>query len=252
MNRTPIWIAIILVFGALALGALVLSASDQRLFVPELDNPMVMRVYDVPAERAQDIRVALSAVLSTGTEKTPSLGRATLSGTNQIVVLAPLSTQSTIAAAVEKLGGGKSAAVYGSGSVRLSLWLVDAIPGAGSDDRATGAIAAALAEARSTMGEVHFEVHDAVTLTGLPNGGRMEAFSGRRTSVKAELRPIAGGVQGELEIGGGEPGNVKLGVSLKFQQTLVLAELARHDDGDTRPGTRRIFVVQAEPIGGDG
>jgi hypothetical protein len=250
MNRTPIWIALILVIGALVFGALIVNAPDRRLFVPELDNPMVMRVYDVPPERAQDVRVALATALQTGGDTVPSLGRVTLSGTNQIVVLAPLSTQSTIAAAIEKLGGGTSAAPNGGGSVRLSTWLVDALPGAGPDDPATAPIADALGAARATLGEVHFRVHDAVAMTGLPNGGRMQAFSGRRTAVEAHLRPIAGGVQVELKVGGDQPGSLETTAALAFQQTLVLAQLARAESGDSAPGAMRLFVVRAEPVGG--
>ena len=248
MNRTSILITLILVAGALALAVLVTGANDRRLFVPELDNPMLMRVYDVPPERAQDIRVALAAALDTGAGKAPSLGRVTLSGTNQIVVLAPMSTQSTIAAAIEKLGGAKSGSADG-GSVRLSTWLVDALPGAGADDPAAAPIADALAAARATLGEVHFRVHDAVSMTGLPNGGRMKGFSGRLTAVEAHLRPINGGVQAELMIGGDQPGNLETTAALAFRQTLVLAQLARAESGDAS-GAMRLYVVRAEPASG--
>src|SRR5205085_10383088 len=156
--------ALILVVGAIALAMMFADMwYSRRGFEPALDNPQVLRVYPVPAARAQDIRTALSATLDNGAGKVAPLGRVMLSGTNQLVVLAPLSTQDSIAKAIERLGGegtdpngGKPGAA--PTGVRLSVWIVDASAAGGSDDAALAPLADALAAARTAIGATSFRL----------------------------------------------------------------------------------------------
>jgi hypothetical protein len=251
--------ALILVIGAIVLVAMVLAATERSPlgtrpdYVPEWDNPTVLRVYDVPTERAQDIRTALSSAMSAGTPEDKSHGRVTLSGTNQLVVLAPLQTQASVEKAVAKLGGGKPAAgAAAEGSVRLTVWLVDAVDGAGADDALLADLAPALEAARGALGAVRFRLHDGVAVSTIPNGSEAKVVSGRGTQARAHLRPIGGGVQAELFITGVGPGSIETTTALPFGQTIVLARLAAPAAGGRAPeGTEptRLYIVRAEPSG---
>ncbi len=247
MERSTAIVVGILVAGvfAIILTAMRGDILPRSNFVPELDNPMVMRVYDVPPERAQDIRSALSATLDTGNESTSSLGRVTLSGTNQVLVLAPVITQATIAEAVKKLGGGGAVSNVPGATVRLEVWLVDAISGPGTDDAALAPIQEALQSARINLGAVRFRVHDALILAAMPNGGRASAVSGLQTRVEAQLRPIDKGVQVELQIVGVNSAQLESTASLKYDQTMVLAQLAA---GSAADAPLRLYVLRATPL----
>jgi hypothetical protein len=216
-------------------------------FVSELDNPMVMRVYDVPPERAQDIRMALSAALSTGNEKTASLGRVTLSGTNQVLVLAPAITQATIADAVKKLGGGSAIPNIAGATVQLEVWMVNAVTGHGAaaDDPKLAPIQNALQAARVNLGEVSFKAHDTLILAAMPNGGRASASSGLRNTVEAHLRPIDQGVQVEIRIAGAGPEQLESTASLKFGEVIVLAQLTGAEDSGA---PTRLYVLRATQL----
>jgi hypothetical protein len=214
-------------------------------FVSELDNPMVMRVYDVPPERAQDIRSALSSALSTGNDKTASLGRVTLSGTNQVLVLAPAITQSTIADAVKKLGGDGAVPNVAGATVQLEVWMVNAVSGTGKYDAQLMPIEAALKAARVNLGGVDFRIHDRLTLAAMPNGGMASARSGLRNAVEAHLRPIDQGVQVEIRIGGEGPEQLESTASLKFGEVIVLAQLTGAEDAGA---PTRLYVLRATQL----
>lgn len=214
-------------------------------YIAELDNPLVMRVYDVPAERAQDIRSALSVALDNGTAAHASLGRVTLSGTNQVLVLAPVLTQGTIADAVQKLGGGAVVANVAASTVRLELWLVDTDSSAGADDAALQPIQQALDAARPSLGMVRFRMHDQLTLAAMPNGGLASARSGRLTEVDAHLRPISTGIQVELKVAAGDLARLESTTSLKLGETMVLAQLSA--GGDAASATR-LYVLRATSL----
>lgn len=244
MERSTAVVAGVALAGVFAIILVAMQRNDPARdpYIAELDNPMVMRVYDVPPERAQDIRSALSTALDNGNAAHAPLGRVTLSGTNQVLVLAPVLTQGTISEAVQKLGGGTSVANGPGSTVRLELWLVDADASSGSDDAALTPIRAALDAARSTLGAVRFRIHDQVTLSALPNGGLASALSGRRTEVEAHMRPISEGVQVELRVNAAGLARLESTSSLKLGETMVLAQLS--NGSDAAAGTR-LYVLRA-------
>lgn len=247
MERSTAMVVSILIAGLFAL-IIFFSRQDSApnaRFVSELDNPMVMRVYDVPPERAQDIRMALSSALSTGNDKTASLGRVTLSGTNQVLVLAPAITQSTIADAVKKLGGDSAIPNTAGATVQLEVWMINAVSGAGKDDAQLTTIDAALTAARVHMGDVSFRIHDRLTLAAMPNGGLASARSGLNNAVRAHLRPIDEGVQVEIMLDAEGPEQLESTATLKFGEVVVLAQLS----GAEAAGVpARLYVLRATQL----
>jgi hypothetical protein len=191
--------------------------------------------------------MALSAALSTGNDKTASLGRVTLSGTNQVLVLAPAITQATIADAVKKLGGGSAIPNIAGATVQLEVWMVNAVTGDGTaaDDPQLAPIQKALQAVRANLGEVSFKVHDTLMLAAMPNGGRASARSARQNAVEAHLRPIAQGVQVEIVIGGGGPEHLESTASLKFGEVIVLAQLT---GAEGLGAPTRLYVLRATQL----
>jgi hypothetical protein len=245
--------ALILVFGAIVLMVLyyALRHDSPLPYQQELDNPQVLRVYAVPAERAQDIRTALAATLDNAGGKAPPLGRVMLSGTNQLVVLAPLATHASIDNAIAKLGGGTNAAANDApAGVRLDFWILDAAPGATADDAALAPLAATLGTVRASVGGHYFRVHDTLSVSTIPNGGMAEVASGLGTRASAHLRPMAQGVQVDLEVSGSGPGRISTTTALPFGHYVVLAQIAAGDGGAT--GGLRLYVVRAEPAAARG
>jgi hypothetical protein len=246
--------ALILVFGAIILMSMfyALNRDGQMGYEAERDNPVVLRVYPVPTERAQDIRTALAGTLDNAGGKAPPLGRVMLSGTNQLVVLAPLATHASIDNAIAKLGGGtKAVAADAPAGVRLDFWILDAVPGATADDAALAPLAPALGAVRASVGGHFFRVHDTLAISTIPNGGMAEVASGLGTRASAHLRPIAQGVQVDLEVSGAGPGRISTTTALPFGQYVVLAQIATSAEGGA-PGTPRLYVVRAEPAAARG
>lgn len=243
-------VALIFVFGAIVLAAMFSDMWYSRRGTEpnSLDNPQVLRVYAVPTERAQDIRTALAATLDNGGGKSAPLGRVMLSGTNQLVVLAPLSTQASIAKAIEELGGGdRDAPAATPAGVRLAVWTIDASGAAGNDDAALAPLADALAAARAAVGEKSFRLYDTFEVSTTPNGGNAQLTSGRGTLVRMDLRPASGGVQAEIEIQTADgPGRIQTTTVLPFGQFVVLAQIAAPGEGRGP----RVYVVRADAAAG--
>ena len=244
-------VALIFVFGAIVLAAMFSDMWYSRRGTEpnSLDNPQVLRVYAVPTERAQDIRTALAATLDNGGAKTAPLGRVMLSGTNQLVVLAPLSTQESIRRAILELAGegpAEQAATQVSQAVRLDVWVVDVAAGEPGDEAALAPLAEALAAAKPTIGAGPFRLADSLVVSTIPNGGNAHVESGRGTRVGASLRPAAGGLLAEIDITGDGPGHINTTTKLPFGKFVVLAQVAAPGDG----GAPRLYIVRAEPVAG--
>lgn len=239
-----------LLAGACALVVAVLGAFTMLFFGlfrspprPLYNEPPALQVYDVPADRAREIRDALDVVLSSGAGKDKTIGRAMLSG-NQLLVLAPRDTQETVAAAVKKLGGDPAKGASQARPMRLSLWLVDVLPGASAADESLAAIAPALDAARPGLGAVHFALHDALSLSLLTDGHPVTMNTPRGSEIGAQLRPGDKGATAELNIRGGEAGLVTT-TWLREGQTVVLAQLLAPDKANERA---RLYVVRLDPI----
>ena len=245
-------IALIVVFGAIVLAAMFADMwYSRRGFEPALDNPQVLRVYPVPTARAQDIRTALAATLDNGAGKSAPLGRVMLSGTNQLVVLAPLATQESIAKAIDRLGGdgfdpNQARAATAPAGVRIGVWIVDATGASGDDDEALAPLADALAATRSALGETSFRLHDTLAVSTIPNGGSAQLTSGLGTRIGANLRPANGGVQAELDIAGEGPGRIATMTTLPFGQYVVLAQIALPGESGATGDGARLYVVRAD------
>jgi hypothetical protein len=220
--------------------AIIVTAMQRNAPVrsPAPADPMQLQVYNVPPARAEDIRDALSGALSMPVDDAP-LGKVSLSGGNQLMVLAPGRIHSGVRSAIESIGGPEAArpAIV---PVRLEVWLVDAQPGRAADDPALAPIAEALQSTRTHLGEVGFVRYDALSMVGSTRGDSIDMRSGRGTRVGARLRGIDGGVYGQIEIGG-DAHAMKTATELPFGQTLVLAELA----SETAGGAMRLYVVRA-------
>lgn len=231
----------ILVLAALAFG--VVRRFEAPRHVMPLNEPPSLRVYAVPGDRAREIRDALDVVLSATHEKGAPLGRAMLSG-GQLVVLAPRETQDTIADAVKQLVGKAPVAANAVTSMRLSLWMVDALPGAGADDPALAPIGAALQASRASLGEVRFALRDATALTALPNGDGVEIESPRHTHLNAQLRAGETGTSVDIGIRGPDA-TLRTTALLQTGQVIVLAQMLSPDKAVERT---RLYVVRLDPV----
>ncbi len=233
----------ILILAALAFG--VVRRFEAPRHVMPLGEPPSLRVYAVPGDRAHEIRDALDVLLSATHEKGASLGRAMLSG-GQLVVLAPRETQDTIAEAVKQLVGTAPVTTNAITAMRLSLWMVDALPGTGADDPALAPIDAALQATRASLGDVRFALRDATALTALPNGDMAEIESPRQSHVNAQLR--AGETGTSVDIGvRGPDASLRTTTLLQTGQVVVLAQMLSPDKADERI---RLYIVRLDPANG--
>lgn len=166
-----------------------------------VDTPdaLVLRVYDVPAWKTDDIAMALNDVLD-GSEHLEGVGTASRRIPGKLLVAAPAGLHGDIDEVIDALvtskeGEGSEAP---GGSVRLSFWVIEAIDAPVSDPR-LAAIEPALARLRTLSGDTQFALVDHMSTTAaLPNGnGRIEAVS---TTAEFRLEPGGGDVLANLDI----------------------------------------------------
>ncbi len=227
---------------AAALSALLLLAGCDRQAaspgVAAADPPMSLRVYTVPAERADAIADALGSALGA------SGGHVSLAPPDRLIVVAPLLLQSSVA---ENLGDLMKAAppvAADPGPVRIVVWIVD-VSDTDTVDPRLQPLRSTLEAIRESLAAPGFTLYGQLALTGSVGGHVLDSHRAGdgRVDLTVRLAPTEGGVLAELDIRANRMGlNTKS--RLKFGETVVLAQAMPEDAGGSRV---RLVIVRADP-----
>ncbi|HRQ66335.1 MAG TPA: hypothetical protein PKZ76_15975 [Xanthomonadaceae bacterium] len=164
------------------------------------DADMVMHVYDVPPDRAEEIRNSLRVVLFSSSERRTPIGHASVPIPGQLVVLAPATLHASIESTVRALGEQGTVAVEATppGRVRLEAWLATPA-GSEVDDPRLAAVLPALDAVRPTFGDVRFALVSRAFSLARDDGGRVSLMGGAFNG-DASLRPAPDGVHASLSL----------------------------------------------------
>ena len=235
---------------SILLALLLLLAGCQR--DTEGPEPMELRQYAVPPAKTQAIANALTMVMS-GDAHRSSLGQASAEIPGQVVVLATARMHASIKQTIETLAGADGEAAPSS-SVRVDYWLVDAIPGAGSDDPKLGDVRQSIDALRPSLGESHFVLVEKLSLLSDNRGSNSVVQPSEGLRVTQRLEPVPGGVHARLGLTRHErssdgkrssPTSLSVNAVLTFGQTLLLAQ----QSPAAAPETQRLVLVRAQPAG---
>lgn len=235
---------------------------------------MSMRVYQVPAERAQAVVVSINQALSMNRapdSKAPLLGQASLGGNGQVIVLAADSLHPSIEKSLQDIMASQPIGADARGQLRLRFWSVDMLPGAENDSPGLATIESALAELRKNAGAVHFALRDHMesvsTDVPSPGGGqpRRSWDSVRVGTTNEPVRQVLtysidsrNGVHSlELQFsdanhpGPSQPGEA-LGIytatTVTLGQTLVLASQPVMPIAEGAPGATRYYILRVDAV----
>lgn len=137
---------------------------------------MELKLYDVPAAQSDALRSALAKAMA----NKASVSQA---APGQLLVYAPGDAQASIGAAIKALGKATPAPAP-SVQLRVNFWVVDGVPGSGTDDPSLKDLAGSLATLRQTMGPLHFHLEQAATLIGTSDDeNTLATGNGAQTSI---------------------------------------------------------------------
>lgn len=227
---------------AAALCALLLLAACERQgnssSVPIDYLPKSLRVYTVPAERAEGLRDALAGALGDS-------GRVSLAPPDRLIVVATATLQTSVAENLGELMKAAPPAAADPGPVRLVAWIVDVAGGDTVDPRLLP-LQSTLEAVRETLAAPAFALYGQLAVTGDvgERAPRQSAGDGR-SQLEARLTPADGGVHAYLTLRSG-PMSVETQTRLKFGETVVLAQAMPEDNGESRV---RLVIVRADPAG---
>jgi hypothetical protein len=229
-----------------ALSALLLLAACDRQAgsagVAAASPPMSLRVYTVPAERAEAIADALGSALGA------SGGHVSLAPPDRLIVVAPPLLQTSVAenlGELMKAAGPEAAdaATDDSPPVRVVAWIVDVADAATVDPRLQP-LQSTLEAVRETLAAPGFTLHAQLAVTanvGKRAGAPMTGVGG--TQLHARLLPVDGGVHADIRLMAGSMA-VETRTRLRFGETVVLAQAMPEDAGGSRV---RLVIVRADP-----
>ena len=233
---------------------------------------MEMRVYAVPAEQTRALVNTLNSVFGAqdgGVQKPASLGRVSSPAPGQLVVLAPASLQASIEASLHALSSNAPPrgddGANAEAPLRLSLWIVDALPGNGADGPSLAILAPALDEVRKTVGAAHFALRDmteAVSRVDAPQPMQrswvgsdsqqrsMRCLLTRRRDGYALDMMLSDMVPAAEQAGAAPrytPSQTSTNTSIRTGQTLVLAQSPLPAHGSD-PGGARLYIIRVDAI----
>ncbi|MGE4073673.1 MAG: hypothetical protein AB7E72_21075 [Lysobacterales bacterium] len=213
------------------------SQGEQPASVDADPDALKLRIYPLPAARADAIRDALATVLG-GTAELSLLPP------DQLLVLAPLPVHSSLLVTLDTLRKSVPQPVADPGPVRLTLWIVDVTDSTGLDPR-LAPLAATLDAIRGSLAAPGFVLHAQLSL--LANAGDREVHSvgDAHAKVQARLTANDGGVDAYLVIDSGEM-NVITQTRLKYGEAVVQAQATPTEDERTRV---RLTIVRADLAG---
>lgn len=237
-------------FRCAALGALLLLAACDRqsasTATPTADLPKSLRVYTVPAERAESLRDALAGALGDS-------GRVELAPPDRLIVVAPVLLQTSVAENLGDLTKAAAPAAADPGPVRITAWVVDVADAATVDPRLQP-LQSTLEAMRETLAAPGFTLYGQVALTGSVAASE-RALSERafwhkagdgRIELNMRMTPAEGGVLAEISIGANRM-QLNTQTRLKFGETVVLAQAMPDDEGGSN--RVRLVIVRADPAG---
>jgi hypothetical protein len=231
---------------------------------------MELRIYHVPPEKTDAVRIALVQSLDTGEKN--RFGNVSTPAPGELLVLAPASLQSSIGATLEYLARPAQSSKTAPAQMQLQFWSVDALAGAGADDASLSTISAALGEARKSLGEVHFVLNDhvgAVSGIGIQwvkkswlvqSAGKSSdhakqieyRITGARDALSLEISyhdqlPVADGEAQERY----RVSETDMTVPIRPGQTLVLSQgpvPTESNEGKPLAATTRLYLVRVDPV----
>lgn len=229
-------------FRAAALVALLLLAACDRqsasTATPASDLPKTLRVYTVPAERAEGLRDALTHALGDN-------GRVSLAPPDRLIVVAPVVLQTSVAENLGDLTKAAGPAVVDAGPVRLELWIVDVAEASSTDPRMR-AVQSTLDALRQPLAAPGFRLHGQIAITADVGARTPKSTAGDgRVQMTARLVPADGGVHADIQLMAGRMA-VDTQTRLKFGETVVLAQAMPEEEGGSRI---RLVIVRADPAG---
>lgn len=225
---------------AAALCALLLLAACDRQAgsssVPADYLPKSLRVYSVPAERAEGLRDALAGALGDS-------GRVSLAPPDRLIVVAPVALQTSVAENLGELMKAAPAAPADPGPVRLVAWVVDVADSATVDPRLEP-LQSTLEAVRETLKAPGFTLTGQIAITGdVGDRAPGQSAGDGRVRLQARLTPADGGVRAEISIDARSL-ELRTQTRLKFGETVVLAQAMPEDEGGARV---RLVIVRADP-----
>ncbi len=228
-----------------ALGALLLLAACER--TPDssagggTEPPSTLRVYTVPAERAQELQLALAGALGNN-------GRVSLALPDQLIVVAPQTLQTSVAENLGDLMKAAQPAAPDPGPVRLTAWVVDVADEVTVDPRLKP-VEATMDTLRETLAAPGFSLFGQSAVTGdvSERAPGQSTGDGRCQLESAADAGAEGGVRANIEVvvGAGLT-QLQTQTRLKFGETVVLAQAMPEDAGGSRV---RLVIVRADPAG---
>jgi hypothetical protein len=165
----------------------------------------IVRIYQVPVDRAESIAAALRVVLLTAHERSAPIGNASLPAAGQLLVSAPARMQASIAEAVREMSGGTQSAANSAADapVMMDVWVVAVGPAEATDDPALAGAADALEAARSSMALGSFSLMRRAAVAAASDGRRVQfgddQLNGELTFAAGEGETIHAQLRIELD-----------------------------------------------------
>lgn len=210
------------------------------------DTSMELKIYDVPAAQTAQLGGALGNALGKKASVTmPAPGR--------LLVYAPRDAQASIGAALASLGQ-KNSAQQTDTPVALHFWIVDALTGAGADDKGLEPLATTLDAVRHAVGPMHFRLEQAASsLAASDRHGRlvMSTTGGSRRTFDFSLGAATeNGVELSLDYQDGGTAGLRqfsTQVGARFGEYLVLAQAPGACQAILPPGQPASSCPRAAP-----
>ncbi len=208
------------------LGLVGCDAMRSPAAIPESENPKLLRVYEVPLERSEDIATSLAMALG------PVGSVRRVGESNQVLVLAPSVMHSSIASSIEAMV--KNTTPDGDEStdlaVRVDAWIVDA---ADVQDERLAPIASVLELMSRESGVASYRLYTVQSSQAVANGGGFKS-SDNLAIVEGQLRPATNGVRARLEVLDLKGFEVRVDTLLPYGQFVVLGQAAANAEAGSR------------------
>ncbi len=225
---------------AAALAAGALAGCGQQAGDPAEQAPAI-ETYEVPPAQLQSVRKALQDVLSANDTGWVS------SSDGRLVVMAPASTQESIARVIAELSQRPAdAPPTNDAPLRLRFWMVAGGTGQGAADPRLEPLQPALAEASRSLGLDGFTLEGFVDVLASPGRRFSSQSSNMLVNGAAGLTDAGVGIDVDVVMGqeGNWDGGIDTDVILQPGQSVVLGTT------DAPGGGMRLVIVQAEPAAG--
>jgi hypothetical protein len=198
----------------------------------------VMRSYDAPPGRAEELAGVLQRVLTSGPDVAP-IGTARAIDGDRVLVVAPVGIQEGVEQLCTQL---QQQGHVPQRTVEISYWLVTAKKAEQTDVSAVPELASALQEIATATGPATFTLFERATLSSTLNA------EAKTYGVRAEFRQVAaaheGGIVADIEIDLlGTHGAIDTRISVTPGKTVVIGQNGLEGDD-----ARLFYVLRAELV----